>query len=709
MEFFERITGLLRAMDDDALAALANRGLLRRAKKDLETITPKILEVTQNFVRLQVDDCEVTIPEVPAEARSSSPAGSIDRYVLVAFLWFRDRHEPSGATPSREAGTPARILPDSLDDAALVAWAGKAAFLKTEKLLDGSYRCVIDSEKPLVIKIPERNIVCHWIDDGNPETMIVTGPGKNPRENGLLALMLYQIEKGTRSFALSDADALEGADGAPRTRLEVLNSLGEVLHEMIFIGLSRLSGAARQRLQTLAVSAHGVDLPRLERTIQGLSDEIRLQTSRNAQASTSRILLQAARLEALRRALLGRLQDDTIASARTPLSDLVGEHRSRYHSVGNIDLIGMGARQWKTKSGYVGLTAYFWDDSSKNWASWSESRPLTSPDFDPVSVFHGDGPWNGCPGPAFASRNILKLIDAYRNENGRLSARKNTQAIPLQIDDTDAMILPPTITDWNIVQRQAEKLFHGGLASRNERDEIVFLKPGRWDDAMFDPAEQTLYRTIYDGNNRPLALVLSYDPELGKRDALDRLENYDPSGNRGILGLIRLHRGMISVEPVSFFDSGGIHSLTLDTSDMAGKRPARPSEPSLSEEVLEAERPEDEMEWADEMPRENPIAQLLEATLSELEMIAESGLGESRSHRGATQKYSFLEQHANRLETVGLEVVSKKLKYFLEAAQKSHRHSQSDNKSEFKLSATLLYGCYLVQIALQSSKRLSGS
>ena len=59
MSMLPRIRQLLASMDDDALAALANKGLLRRAKKDLETVTPKIIEVNDTIVRLQVDDCEV--------------------------------------------------------------------------------------------------------------------------------------------------------------------------------------------------------------------------------------------------------------------------------------------------------------------------------------------------------------------------------------------------------------------------------------------------------------------------------------------------------------------------------------------------------------------------------------------------------------------------------------------------------------------------
>ena len=57
-----------------------------------------------------------------------------------------------------------------------------------------------------------------------------------------------------------------------------------------------------------------------------------------------------------------------------PKPALVGVHRSNYEKVGQIELIGLVARQWRTRSGYAGLTVYFWDRSANNWATGTEAR-----------------------------------------------------------------------------------------------------------------------------------------------------------------------------------------------------------------------------------------------------------------------------------------------------------------------------------------------
>ena len=110
---------------------------------------------------------------------------------------------------------------------------------------------------------------------------------------------------------------------------------------MVSLGLARLSAATAQRLTTLAVSAHGVDLPRLERMLKSLADEVQLALRRNAQSNSANLLVQAARVEALRTALL-----------KSAAAGLVGQHRTQYHDVGQITLTGLGRSGWRSKGGY---------------------------------------------------------------------------------------------------------------------------------------------------------------------------------------------------------------------------------------------------------------------------------------------------------------------------------------------------------------------
>ncbi len=69
-------------LDDEALASLANKGLLRRAKNDLQTHAPTVIEPVEDVVRFQVEDCTVELAEIIAHSRCSCPAGGACRHIL---------------------------------------------------------------------------------------------------------------------------------------------------------------------------------------------------------------------------------------------------------------------------------------------------------------------------------------------------------------------------------------------------------------------------------------------------------------------------------------------------------------------------------------------------------------------------------------------------------------------------------------------------
>ena len=89
-DILDRLRTVLTAFDDDALAALANKGLVRRARKDLEAAKPSILAPQQGALRLQVEDCTVDLAIMPGQSKCSCPASGICRHILVGLLFVRE-------------------------------------------------------------------------------------------------------------------------------------------------------------------------------------------------------------------------------------------------------------------------------------------------------------------------------------------------------------------------------------------------------------------------------------------------------------------------------------------------------------------------------------------------------------------------------------------------------------------------------------------
>ena len=444
-----------------------------------------------------------------------------------------------------------------------------------------------------------------------PEGMICSCHEPGVCEHRVAAVLALQAARGTRVLDDSGSFALAEAAGAPRSREDVLASVGSVVAELVALGLSRLSRASAERLRTLAVSAHGVDLPRLERLLAGLAAEVELALARDAQADSASLLAQAAGVEALRHGL-----------AHRPTPHLIGQHKTSYEPVGDIELVGVGARAWRSQGGFSGLTVYFWDRSARNWATWTEARPLTTGNFDPALRYRADGPWPGLASPAEGTRNCLRLVGAWRNRQGRLSGRPATRAIP--IGQADVTSMPVRIEHWDAIVDRARQLFGGGFHDRTEQDAIVLLAPARWGPPLFDEVRQELLRVVWDREGRPLLLVLPYEKET--KQAVETLQAHDPSATRSVLGLLRLGSDRLSVEPITLHTENGPVNLTLEgAAGSPAEVPDSPGgEPGEQEE-------EDTDEGVEVEPSSSNLGRLLSLLAMRLLAIAEGGLAAYRA------------------------------------------------------------------------------
>jgi hypothetical protein len=673
----ERIRAVAAHLDDDALAALANKGLVRRARKDLETSPPTLVGPDGDRLHVRIEDCSVNLAQMPADSKCTCPATGVCRHILAAFIFLREStpapapghsHEP---VPQPEPSA-ARDEILAVTDEILHKWAGKALLRKATQALAIGLSAEFDEGNVLAIRFPTWNIVCRWMPGGGLAGIICSCHAAGACEHRVAAVLAYQAAQGQRQIQVEIA-TLEASAGAPRTRPEVLESVGVVLREMVGLGLSRLSRSTEDRLRTLAVSAHGVDLPRLERVLRALADEVGLALARDAQAASPNLLTTAARIEALRTGLAH------------PTADLVGVHRSRYEKVGDIELVGLGARQWRTRSGYTGLTLYFWDRSAKQWATWTESRPVTVPDFDPAARYNQDGPWAGCQSPVQACRHVIRVMGAWRNRAGRLSGRPSTRCLVLE--EADLAQVPGIITSWTDLAQRAVRLFAGGLKEKSEQDEVVLLQPQAWGPGQFDSIRQEFVQPIIDDSGHPLMLMMPHTPQT--ENAIPILEQLSVGARSqdhaptcwGLLGILRLERETLAVEPITLYQGTKVINLTLD--GLPATKPQGNVVGTEEEESEESEQPEAPAASS------SALGLLLTRIGEQLESVAEGGL---RSARNA----DMLRNLAAQADAVGLAACARPVTLLANQLDGIRKSVDSDTA---QAAGTLLRGYYVIRFA----------
>src|SRR5688572_20741925 len=94
-----RVRAALGAHDDEALAALANKGLVKRARKDLEKAAPAAIEETATHLRFRVEDCTVTLGDSVKDADCTCPADGFCRHILAVILHLRESGPAPAAAP----------------------------------------------------------------------------------------------------------------------------------------------------------------------------------------------------------------------------------------------------------------------------------------------------------------------------------------------------------------------------------------------------------------------------------------------------------------------------------------------------------------------------------------------------------------------------------------------------------------------------------
>lgn len=524
-----KLRSLVSGLDLPALEALASKGLVRRAQKDLERGVAVRIESEENgTVSFVVGEFRVTIPVAgPARAQCSCSSAVVCQHVLAAVLFLQ--REPG---PAMEDGRLAGEELLSFSREQLEAWAGKTVFRAALKVASQS-PVEWSAERGLVIRFPAMNAQCHYASGGGLDGIIVSASVKDRKRLAAAAVIAFQKLKGVGwEIPGVSAAAPEESAGAPRSRSEVLDSAQQVFSELIENGMARLSGSAQQRLETLAMSALGVNLPRLSLALRRLSNECALVMARDANADLGRMLTAIAHTHALCAALQ--------QGGAEPRPDLVGWFRTQYESLGNLDLMGISAWPWHTASGYTGLTLLFWDVAGKRWSSWTESSPVHQQlGFHPAARYRQPGPWEGAESPRELVCGSFRLMNARRNPADRLSGSGRSRVLMTGVAKI-AEHGVPIFSDWTQLSQAFDSRHTAGLKEPNPLDAILGVRPAAWGQRAFDPVTQIFSWPMYDAHSRVLSIELGF--EVFSEPAIQYLEGAAVASLEGAIVVGRVQR-----------------------------------------------------------------------------------------------------------------------------------------------------------------------
>lgn len=656
-DYLTQIQPQLLTLDDDTLAVASSKGLVRRAYKELSKLAALELQVDDTSLQFTADDCTVTLSTGDLlDATCTCPAADTCRHILVAYLWLRsqlsqlqDQVSTASSAPESTNLQATQPLTYTLED--LITWAGKPtlqdafAFLQREPHQ-------IEGQDPVVALFDNANITCRYFSaTGLAGTLCSCKPRQVCLHQAAAVLAILR-NQGT-VLSLPDADDESNTVVAAEAP-QVIASAQDLLENTVALGLLHLSDISHQQFVTLAVSAQAAHLPRLSLALRGISREIELQLKRDAEADCDRWFERMAHTYALCAALQQ-------AAPNYPIH-LAGQSQSRYDDAGTLNLIGIGAYPWQSQSGYGGLTVIFWDTTAQQWCSWSDSRPLFHQQgFNPRRIYQQPGPWDGIANPAEASQSCLRLYNARRNYQQRLSTSSQTTGTTLRpTSTTDWQSIRCCFQDWQALRQHIARTLPIGLTEASPLDRLAIVQPQHWGTRQFDPVQQLFTWVLWDQQDQPLILRVRFASDASAMvELLEQLDISQEDGS-GILGSIYLEKDQIYCHPIALCrqtdaEKPTILNLHFPPKQQAATESTKNAEKTESPDVqsdaiaTDADATELISTSADEQINPTAAAPAIDFLIIALQRLAERG-----QHALSPERNQELLQSAHHLEKVGM-------------------------------------------------------
>lgn len=561
-----RFARLVALGTEDYLIRYANKGLYNRALKDMEKGVSVHYDFTENEVICTLSDgtiCRLT--DSIESFACSCPSDKICKHVLIGILDYqRFMGSQDGAASANEQVAAAKPEESSLaNDGAPVldfSWLVKRELgelvspFSTSRVEEAAFRLRYIEELEvregslLVVQMQRSGVEVAFTDTPEVDRALCAVSGTDGEMYKLEALLRYRASKG-----MNDSDALAAklspTEFPPETLGEFRDSIGELLRN----GLARLPHSFADRFELLAIAARSSGLPNLEREARGIHGELELFFARHVRFSARVLLSRLSRASLMLDAL-----EREIGPARR--AQLAGRFRGKYYTVPRLDLYALGAEPWETRSGYRGITYYFYCGEDGGMYTYSQARPAyyEGAEFDFSRNYRERSPWKPDLLMKDASSSMLSFRAVKVSSEGRLSS-----------GGSPALTLPerPAVESFDFgklrvssfAELASEPLqvgLFGGLPRR-----FKLLRAAGIEGSVYDRISQALKFTVVDAAGERLELILPYHADWST--AITRLESGRglPSGDEFHIFASISEDG---VYPISFLQGNRQLNLKLD-------------------------------------------------------------------------------------------------------------------------------------------------
>ncbi|NMF00576.1 hypothetical protein [Aneurinibacillus aneurinilyticus] len=536
----ERFEQFIALCSEEYLTTHANKGLYKRAIKEIEKGTTVHYEFSDEHVNCTLNDgtlCQ--LQDRIDKFLCSCPSDKICKHVIIAILYYTQTEE---LVAEERKGDFTWLLALSAEN--ICKHFSEVQI--DEVLFRLHYPEEIETRESgfLAIKLKEQNIEVTFEEEADFGSSTCSCKAKESCVHRLESLLRYRLAHHVTDMPVMKVDV--------NVSMDVVEDCKRILAEIISFGLAKLPQGICDRLEVLAIAARTGNLPNLERGIRGLHGELDLFFKRHVRFSKETFLRRLTEAYVSAIALEKELPVEQ-------MKQVIGRFRSKYYTIPRLELYALGANPWETRSGYKGITYYFYALGEKRIYTYTDARPVYYEDarFQFAEQYRKTASWSGGMTMHDVSKSHIILRNCKVNRERRLSASEETLAIMLERRDIEDMQIGSyLVTDWRQMGTNVSLALFG-----SKQDDILLLQVKKIKHIHFEQATQNLLLTAEDKDGNTLDLTIAYTGELANR--IRHLEKSRELRNLHDFYILVQRYGTVYY-PISFLKGTMLTNIKLD-------------------------------------------------------------------------------------------------------------------------------------------------
>lgn len=524
----------LLALDEAALVMLGNRGLFKRATKDLDKgAGARLEELPDGTLVGEFEDGNTATLPVGAslkQAECTCGAARMCRHRIGTVLAYQ---ADTGSEPGDSARQP--LPPLDMTDEQLEERLGARVLTTAERLHGKGYSATVRMDRPPVVLLPTCTVtfLVPW-DLAHARCDCVEGVDCEHIAMAVWALQAANPQEyGEQLVTLGD-------HAGPSDVGEVLAALRALQRELVEGGWSGALEGIQRRVAPIQRGLSRACLVWLEDLLENVTDALREHEQGTASVDTGAVAALLSELDMRCRAC---------PSPALPRQLVHGEGSTGETKLDQVQLRGLGARY--RVNGQVGTLSLFLRESGSDDALCLERRFLVDEGATPPA------------GPDVAARRLLGT-NAGVIASGTITTR-GARRRPNRLVDVSAQRLQTSVLRGTGRRLEAEADY-AALAERLSARAPYTLSPRvrawrvcvlRWGEVIehgYDPGRQTVWGELADEHGARLHVASEWLPEAPAGPAL--LARALLQGAEFITGEAHLRGGQLWLEPLLIgFDS----------------------------------------------------------------------------------------------------------------------------------------------------------